>query len=69
MARDPGPQDPVPPTRPTPAAILVTLLILIAAAATIALFIVPIGNPWFWPTAAVLAAAIGLGLVIPLRPR
>ncbi len=68
MEPESGPQDPGQRSPPTAAAVLVTLLIFLAAVATIALFVIPIGNPWFWPTGGVLAISIGLGLLIPLRP-
>ena len=55
------------PTRPSAASIIVSLLILLAAIATIALFAIPTNSPWFWPTAGVLATSIALGLLIPLK--
>ncbi len=61
--------NPPPPPKPTAASIIVSLLILLAAVATIALFAIPTNNPWFWPTAAVLAISIAIGLLIPLRPK
>ncbi len=55
--------------QPTIASMVVTVLILIAVAATVLLFALPGTHPWFWPIAGVLAAAIALGILIPLGPR
>jgi hypothetical protein len=63
------PSAPDPPPTPTAASVVITLLILLAAATTVALFAIPLRNPWFWPTAGVLALSAGLALVIPLKKR
>jgi hypothetical protein len=55
------------PSTPTLAAVAVTLLIILAALGTIALFAIPTQSQWFWPTAGALALTAGLALAIPLK--
>ncbi len=57
------------PTPPSATSIIISLLLLIAAIATMALFAIPLHNAWFWPTAGVLAISAGLAMLIPLKPK
>lgn len=57
------------PFRPTFGHIVATGAIFVAAIAVIALFMIPVQNFWFWPTAGVFGAAAALALLVPLRPR
>ena len=68
MPPDPGPHNSG-PSAPTLASIAITFMVLVAAAATIALFMIPVGNAWFWPTLGVLVVSAGLALAIPLKKR
>lgn len=55
------------PGPPTAASVVVSLLLVVAAIATMALFAIPLHNAWFWPTAGVLAVTAGLAIAIPLK--
>ena len=62
-------RDETPAPRPplTAASVIISLLLLIAAIATIALFVIPLHNAWFWPTAGVLAISAAVAMLIPLK--
>lgn len=57
------------PFRPTFGHVIATIAIFVAAAALIALFMVPIQNSWFWPTVGMFVVATAIGLLAPLPPR
>ena len=60
-------ETPVPQPPLTAASVIISLLLLIATMATVALFAIPLHNAWFWPMAGVLAISAGLAMVIPLK--
>jgi fatty acid desaturase len=60
---------PEPSTPPLLPSIAITLLLVIAALATMGLFAIPLHSQWFWPTAGVLAASAGLAMAIPLKSK
>lgn len=64
-----SPNSPHQPFRPSFGHIVATSAIFVAAIAVIALFMIPVQNVWFWPTAAVFGVATALALLVPLRPR
>lgn len=55
-----------PPMTPS---VIVSILILLAAAGVVAMFIIPLTNQWFWPVAGAVCTTIALAWLIPLRTK
>lgn len=51
---------------PSLASVLVTMLLLVACGAMVALFLIPNASPWFWPTAGLAACSGILAMLVPL---
>lgn len=49
--------------------VVVSALVFVAAACVIALFVMPLQNPWFWPMAGLAVLSGAAALLIPMPKR